>query len=80
MVVCLTIKFIDMKRKSYARDHVTVRLTFEEFSMITSAINFDIAETRRMQENVNSVFGREYYFHRLKVLTSLRDIFPIKVD
>lgn len=73
-----------MKRKSYAKDHVTVRLTFEEFSVLTSAINFDIVSTCRNLDNLdkNNVLTKDYELlskHRLSVLRSLNDIFPLNV-
>lgn len=71
-----------MKRKCYAKDHVTVRLTFEEFSVLTSAINFDIVSTCRNLDDLDqsNVLTKDYeHFckHRLSVLRSLNDIFPI---
>nr|DAJ57232.1 MAG TPA: hypothetical protein [Microviridae sp.] len=74
-----------MKRKCYAKDHVTVRLTFEEFSVLTSAINFDIVSTCRHLDNLDksNVLTQDYELicqHRLSVLRSLNDIFPLKVD
>ena len=73
-----------MKRKSYARDHITVRLTFEEFSVLTSAINFDIVSTCRSLDDLdkNNLLTEDYGLickHRLSVLRSLSDIFPLNV-
>lgn len=71
---------IFMKRKSYAQDHVTVRLTFEEFSVLTSAINYDIVATCRHMDNCATEEFKLICKHRLSVLRSLNDIFPLKVD
>ena len=69
-----------MKRKSYANDHVTVRLTFEEFAVVTSSINYDIVATSRLLCNSETEDFKLICKHRLSVLRSLNDIFPLKVD
>lgn len=69
-----------MKRKSYAKDHITVRLTFEEFAVLTSAINYDIVATCRHMDNCETEDFKLICQHRLSVLRSLNDIFPLKVD
>lgn len=69
-----------MKRKSFANDHVTVRLTFEEFSILSGAINNDIVTTCRLMDNCASEDFKLICQHRLSVLRSLSDIFPLILD
>lgn len=69
-----------MKRKSYAKDHVTVRLTFEEYAVLTSAINGDIVTTTNHMDGCMTDEFKMICQHRLSVLRSLNDIFPLKVD
>ena len=69
-----------MKRKSYAKDHITVRLTFEEFTILTSAINYYILATSRLLCNCETEDFKLISEHRLSVLRSLNDIFPLQVD
>lgn len=68
-----------MKRKSYAQDHVTVRLTFEEYAVLTSAINGDIVTTTRLMDDCETDEFNMICQHRLSVLRSLNDIFPLKI-
>ena len=63
-----------MKRKSYARDHITLRLTFEEVSVLSVQILSQISEDRCTLEQSLTPVLRRIVEHRAEVLQRLYDI------
>ena len=60
-----------MKRKSYAKDHVTVRLNFEENAYVLGAIRKDIASAKRDMEEYHSIDLRITLQHRIDILSGV---------
>lgn len=63
-----------MKRKSYARDHITLRLTYEEVSVLSVQILSQISEDRCNLEQFSTPELRQIIEHRLEVLQRVYDI------
>lgn len=63
-----------MKRKSYARDHITLRLTFEEVSVLSVQILSQITDDRLNLEQSSTPITRRIIEHRIEVLQRLYDV------